>query len=677
MSVLIVPEDPPRSKTGRTQDTRWEEFVSDLEPGTLPFHAQWTEYQRIFRNRPNGDGPPLAWTPSSSIIAAANLTPLQESVGARSYAELYEWSIRRLPDYIGHALDRLGVVFAKRPDALLDPGTDARHVTWFPEAEMNCVDSCFTAPPDKTAIIFAREGDSELITVSYGGLEQQVNRVATTLRTMGMAGKGVALYMPMTVECVVAYLAVIRAGGHVISIADSFAPAELKKRLALGRAAAIVTVERSRRGGKDMQLYAKVLEAESPPAIVVPAVGETAAPRRPNDMGWDQLFEHSDDGEWAHGAADATINVLFSSGTTGTPKMIPWTHATPVKTAMDGHFHQDIHSTDVLAWPTNIGWMMGPWLIFNAFVNAATMALFEGNPASPEFTNFIGKARVSMLGVIPSLVRTWRRLGIPDDDLWNSVRVLSSTGETSNREDYLWLMSRTRYRAPVIECLGGTEIGGGHLTGTVVQPASPATFTTPTLGTKVVLLNVSGQACQPGEQGEMFLVPPALGLSQRLIGGDHNQVYYKDTPIGPGGELLRRHGDQMAHLPNGFVRALGRADDTMNLSGIKISAREIEAVVDSHPAVLESAAIAVQPSGEGEDHLVVYAVLHEETASNDLTAALQELIARELNPLFRLHGLETIETLPRTASNKVKRRELRDRNQRSVLDELWRNTSRL
>ena len=74
MSVLIVPEDPPRSKTGRAQDTRWAEFVSDLEPGTLPFHAQWTEYQRIFRNRPNGDGPPLAWTPSSSIIAAANLT---------------------------------------------------------------------------------------------------------------------------------------------------------------------------------------------------------------------------------------------------------------------------------------------------------------------------------------------------------------------------------------------------------------------------------------------------------------------------------------------------------------------------------------------------------------------------------------------------------------------------
>jgi acetyl-CoA synthetase len=241
------------------------------------------------------------------------------------------------------------------------------------------------------------------------------------------------------------------------------------------------------------------------------------------------------------------------------------------------------------------------------------------------------------------------------------VRTFSSTGEPSNRLDSLWLMSRTRYRAPIIEYCGGTEIGGGHLTGTVVQPASPGTFSTPALGLDVVVLDEEGLPVADGEEGELFLVPPSIGLSQELLNRDHDAVYYAGCPAGPNGEVLRRHGDQVERLPGGYFRAQGRADDTMNLGGIKVSSLELERVLERHPAVFESAAVAVQPEGEGAERLVVFAVLSEEADVEDLRRELGNSLASELNPLFKIHDLVIADALPRTASNKLMRRELRAR----------------
>jgi acetyl-CoA synthetase len=326
---------------------------------------------------------------------------------------------------------------------------------------------------------------------------------------------------------------------------------------------------------------------------------------------------------------------------------------------MDGHFHHDIQRGDVVAWPTNIGWMMGPWLIYATLINRGCIALYEGLPSDRGFTEFVHNAGVGMLGVVPSLVRAWRDSGACDGVDWSRINVLSSTGEPSNRHDYLWLMSRTGYRAPVIEYCGGTEIGGGHITGTVVQPASPASFTTPALGLDLVILDDQGQLVADGEEGEIFLVPPSIGLSQTLLNRDHDAVYYEDCPQGPDGEVLRRHGDQVARLPGGYFKAQGRADDTMNLGGIKVSSLELERVLEHHPAVYEAAAVAVQPEGEGAEKLVVFAVLSEEVEKAELKSALGKTVAKELNPLFKIHDLVIVDSLPRTASNKLMRRELR------------------
>jgi acetyl-CoA synthetase len=367
----------------------------------------------------------------------------------------------------------------------------------------------------------------------------------------------------------------------------------------------------------------------------------------------------SDDTAFVAAGADpyAVTNILFSSGTTGDPKAIPWTHLTPIKAAMDGHFHQDIRPGDVVAWPTNIGWMMGPWLIYATLINRACIALYEGLPSGRGFTDFVHRAGVSMLGVVPSLVRAWKDSGACDGIDWSMIRTFSSTGEPSNRRDSLWLMSRTGYRAPVIEYCGGTEIGGAYLSGTVLQEAIPATFTTPTLGIDVRVLDEEGTAT---DTGELYLVPPSIGLSQTLLNRNHDEVYYQGVPEAD--VPLRRHGDHIQQLPNGYFRALGRVDDAMNLSGIKVSSAEIERAIDSVDGVAESAAIAVSPPGGGPSRLVVYAV-PSDPAVVDVgrwKAEMQAAIGSRLNSLFKVSDVVAIDELPRTASAKVMRRTLRD-----------------
>ena len=161
------------------------------------------------------------------------------------------------------------------------------------------------------------------------------------------------------------------------------------------------------------------------------------------------------------------------------------------------------------------------------------------------------------------------------------------------------------------------------------------------------------------DKGEVFLVPPAIGLSFNLLNRNHHQVYYDGTPK-ISGKLLRRHGDFLVRMGNGYYRVMGRTDDSMNLGGIKISSLQIEELVNSHLAVMESAAIAVSPDDGGPSLLVLYLVPDGFIDKELIQYELQKLIKAKLNPLFKIHDVVIVEKLPRTASNKIMRRKLRE-----------------
>jgi len=594
----------------------------------------------------------ITWRPDERVIEHANLTAVMNEGGFASYEDLFRWSVESRPEFWQMVCERLGIVFSE-PPASVFAGT-VFEPAWCPGARMNIVESCFTAPEDRVAVIHRRDGENR--TVTYGELRRRVDHFAHGLADRGIGiGDRVAIAMPMTVESVIAYLGIVEAGAAVVSIADSFAPHEIARRFEMTEPVLVVTQDVFHRAGRTHPMYMKVVEAGAERCVVV----ETGAgiPLRDGDVAWDD-FPGADEPFIAVPVEpDAYMNILFSSGTTGEPKGIPWTHLTPIKCAMDGHFHHDIHLEDVVAWPTNLGWMLGPWLIYTSLINGAAMALYDDVPTTRDFVDFVRDAGVTILGFVPSIVAAWRSGGVLDTDDWPTVRVMSSSGEASVPDDYAWLM-RTVGHAPVIEYCGGTEIGGGYIIGTVLDDAIPATFTTPTLGLDIRLLDEDGNRT---DEGEVFVVPPSIGLSKELLNRDHDAVYYEGVPASD--VPLRRHGDHMERLPGGRYRALGRVDDTMNLGGIKVSSAELERVIGGVEGVSEVAAVAVPPAGGGPSRLVVYCVPMAGVLPDigPWKEEMQKAIRTELNPLFRIEDVVAISELPRTASAKVMRRALRER----------------
>jgi len=641
----------------------WRAVARDVLSPAHPHAVHRLCWDDIFASWDEAVGPRPAWIPTTEEAAATNLAKTCTRLWQPSYAHFYRWSVDNREDFWRDTVETLGIRFRTQPERVLDAHGGPEQARWFPGASINIAESCFAAPGDAAAVVYQREGGA-IETLTYSALEALANRFANSLLSLNVKpGDAVAIAMPMTVEAVAAYLGIVKAGAVVVSIADSFAPDEIRTRLRIARAEVAVTQDVLVRGGKTLPMYAKLVEAGARACIVCANSGSSLAVKlRATDREWNRFLVKMSSFTARPASPDAFTNILFSSGTTGDPKAIPWTHATPIKCAMDGFYHHDIRPGEVVAWPTNLGWMMGPWLIYASLINQGCMALYYGAPNTTEFCRFVQGAGVKMLGVVPSLVKAWRAHRMTDRVDWSGLRAFSSTGEASNADDYLWLMARANYK-PVVEYCGGTEIGGGYITQSLTQPSSPATFSTPALGLELVILD---ENAQPARQGEMFIIPPSVGLSQSLLNRDHHEVYYEGTPRGVKLELLRRHGDEFETLPGGYYRAHGRADDTMNLGGIKVSSAEIERVVLSVEGVSDVAAIALDPPGGGPSLLVLYVVAKPgATLSPEKSKeAAQAVITARLNPLFRVHEVRIAESLPRTASNKVMRRVLRAQHEK-------------
>ncbi len=638
-----------------TPDRLWPWMTRNLLRPEHPMEVHEYLHSAVFADWNPADGPAPAWFPEDPD--SSNIGWLMRKVGQQSYRELHAWSVSQRQEFWATMVQRLQVQFSEPFRSALDLSKGPEQPQWLVDAKLNVVDSCFQAPDDSSAVVYqAENGHMERLSVSE--LRSMACRVANSLVDLGMnVGDRIAIDMPMTVECVAIYLGALAAGYPVVTVADSFAPAEIAARLELGRVQYIFTQDFATRLGKRLPLYEKVRAADAPPAVVLPCGRAVDCELRDGDLTWQDFLSDRTDFQAVPRDPGDFNTILFSSGTTGSPKAIPWDQTTAIKSAVDAHLHHDVHPGDVLCWPTNMGWMMGPWLVYASLMNKATMAIFSGAPTTRAFGQFVQDAEVTMLGLVPSLVSAWRSTGSLDGLDWSRIRAFSSTGECSNPGDMLFLMSRAGYK-PVIEYCGGTEIGGGYITGTVVQHAAPATFSTPALGSDLIILDEQGR---PADRGEAFLIPPSMGLSLKVLNRDHHEEYYAHTPKGPQGQLLRRHGDQMQRFDNGYFRAHGRADDCMNLGGIKVSSLQIEEVAGGVEGVVETAAVAVSPPGGGPGMLVVYAVPAGETqfTAAKLRSAMQQAIRAQLNPLFKVHDVVITEALPRTASNKVMRRALR------------------
>jgi acetyl-CoA synthetase len=604
----------------------------------------------------DGGAPVPMWVPDQRAIEQSNLHAAMQARGFNSYDDFHRWTVDAPEEFWSFVLERLDIKFHVPPQRMLAETPDPAAGVWLPGARLNIAESCFQADPAAVAIIEGAEAGC-LSQYTYGQLHDEARRVCSGLQRRGFQpGDAIALLAPMNARSVAAYLGAILAGCAIVSIADSLSAQQVELRLRIGGAKAIITKGFLHRGGKQLPLYERVAESGLPVILLDRSIPAGVAPR-PGLLPWSDFAADADAARVFYAEPTATTNVIFSSGTTGDPKAIPWDHVTPLRPAVDGHFHQDIHREDIVAWPTNFGWMMGGWLTFATLINRGTMALFEGAPVARPFGEFLSQAGVTILGVIPSLVARWRESGCMAGLDWSTIRLFTTTGECSSPADMRWL-SQFAGNKPVLEYCGGTELGGGYIGSTLLHPNFPATFSTPSVGTRFLLLDEAGQ---PADAGEVFLVYPSLGMSHRLLNGDHRAAYYAEVPTGPNGETLRRHGDQLQRLPGGYYRVVGRCDDAINLGGIKVGPAELERVVIDEGGLPECAMIGV-PHPDGGPNRLVACIGYAPADAPDkpaLIAQLQGIISEKLCPLFKLDDVFFCGPLPRTASNKIMRRELR------------------
>ena len=592
------------------------------------------------------------WQPTQKLIENSNIFRTMKEKGIVDYKAFYQWSISQKVEFWKTTLNNLNISFSKAAEQILDLCDGAEQAHWLKGSKLNIADSCFNSPDQAVALIYQSSPDSKLTKVTYKQLNELSNQVANGLIALGLKKlDSIAIDMPMTLEAIAIYLGTIKAGLSVVTVADSFTAEEIKVRLDIAQVKYVFTVDSYMRSGKKVELYERVKSAGDYNCIVIQNMDSELSSK---DLTWQQFLSENKTFSSIQADPEDTITILFSSGTTGNPKAIPWNHITPIKSASDGYYHHDIQAGDVVCWPTNLGWMMGPWLVFATLINKGTIALYYDSPLTQDFGKFIQNAKVNMLGVVPSLVRAWKSSQCMESFDWHSIKCFSSTGECSNPDDMSYLMDLAGNK-PVIEYCGGTETGGGYITGTIIQPSIPGTFTTPALGGNFHILDENNKATS---LGEVFLEPPILGLSNTLLNRDHHEAYYQGCPK-VDNKVLRRHGDQIERLSNGYYKAHGRVDDSMNLGGIKVSSTQIEETVNTLDFVKESAAIGIPPEGGGPDRLVLCLVLARNINNDKALSETQNLVKSKINPLFKVTECIFYDKLPRTASNKVMRRKLR------------------
>ncbi|GAU41642.1 hypothetical protein TSUD_81280 [Trifolium subterraneum] len=566
--------------------------------------------------------------------------------GGRHRLDKVYWSL---------VLKELSISFVQPPNCILDTSSDpSKHGgTWLPGSVLNIADCCLqpssfpNKQDDSVAIVWRDEGfdDSEVNHITLKQLRQQVMLVANAIDANFSKGDAIAIDMQMTVNAVIIYLAIVLAGCVVVSIADSFAPKEIATRLRVSNAKGIFTQDFISRGGKKFPLYSKVIEAAACKVIVLPVIGnDVGVQLREHDISWNSFLSSGKQHRSHHyspfyQSIDSVTNILFSSGTTGDPKAIPWTQLSPIRSAADGWASIDIQPGDVYCWPTNLGWVMGPTLIYSCFLSGATIALYHGSPLGHGFGKFVQDAGVTMLGTVPSLVKAWKSTKCMEGLDWTKIKTFCSTGETSNVDDDLWLSSKSYYK-PIIECCGGTELASCYIMGSLLQPQAFGAFSTPSMTAGLVILDENGVAYPDDVPcvGEVGLFPVYMGATDRLLNADHEEVYFKGMPL-YNGKILRRHGDIIKRTVGGHLVVQGRADDTMNLGGIKTSSVEIERVCDrADECISETAAISVSPANRGPEQLVIFVVLKNgyNSDAETLKKKFSKAIQTNLNPLFKI-----------------------------------------
>jgi acetyl-CoA synthetase len=609
-----------------------------------------------------------AWEPTEPYLARSRLRALAAANGHRDYASLLRWSISDLEGFWRATERDLGLVWSSPYERVLDTDGGIPWTRWWSGGQLNYVRTALATrdDPGRPAIV-AESEDGTVRRLTRGELRDEVARCAAGLRTLGIGrGDRVGLFLPMSVECAVAMLALGSIGAVFTPIFSGYGAEAIARRLRDCDATVLICADGFRRRGQIVAMKETAdRAADAAPSVrtvvVVEALGRDLRYGR-RDVRWSEVLARGDErGAPVETAAEDPFMVIYTSGTTGRPKGAVHVHGGfPVKAAQDLAHCFDLQEGDVLFWLTDIGWMMGPWLVAGGLMLGATIVLYDGTPDHPDagrIWSMVERHRITHLGISPTAIRALMRAGeepVRRHDR-SSLFVLGSTGEPWNPEPWWWYFGTAgEGRCPIVNYSGGTEISGGILGCTTWTPVRPCAFAGPVPGMDVDVVDERGNSVR-GAVGELVVRKPWPGMTRGFWKDPDRylETYWSRLP----GTWV--HGDWARVDENGSWYIEGRSDDTLKVAGKRVGPAEVESAAGAHPAVSEAAAVGIPHELKGEA-IVVFCVLkpgHSPDAA--LAAEVQDTVADQLGKPLRPETVKFVTQLPKTRNAKILRRVIR------------------
>ncbi|VWB87737.1 AMP-dependent synthetase [Burkholderia lata] len=620
----------------------------------------------------------VAWRPEPEAARASALAAFMRYVGIEQadpagYRQLLEFAATR-PDAYWNALIRhMDLRFYQPYDAVVDTRDGIEWAKWCvggtTNAVLNCLDRYRGTARDRQEAVVWESEDGAVRRWTYAELDAQTSRLAAGLREIGcQPGDVVALYLPMVPEAVAGMLAIAKIGAIVLPLFSGFGAQAVASRLQDAGAVAVLTADASTRRGKVTPMKQTIDTARAD----VPTLKHVVVLRnRGAETAWDARVDH-----WWHDLidgqpidapttempADAPMMLMYTSGTTGKPKGTVHSHCGLItKLALDMGLCADMRAGDRLMWLSDMGWLVGPMLIYGTTLLGGTIVMAEGAHDFPDggrFWRLMEQHRVSVLGIAPTIVRSFMQAGgagIENRDL-SALRIALSTGEAWTVDAWRWMFDKVCGGSrPIINYSGGTEVGGGIVTGTVIHPLKPCAFAGPIPGMGADVVDDAGRSVGPGGTGELALRGPSIGLTRGLWHDNERYLasYWGTTPG------MWRHGDRAAIDEDGFWYVLGRADDTLKVAGKRTGPSEIETLVLATGQVAEAAAIGVPDCVKGETVGLVVTLMPGVAAGADVENALSAAVVSGLGTAFRPALVLFVDDLPKTRNMKIMRRAVR------------------
>jgi len=611
----------------------------------------------------------IVWTPTQKYMENANITRFMKKHNIKNYDELIKKSTDDIEWFWDAVLKDLDIEWFLPYEKVLDSSLGIQWTKWFIGGKINIVHNCLDrhANSDKKnniALIWENE-EGYVKKLSYCKLYKEVNKFANGLKEIGVKkGDRVGIYMPMVPEIVVAFLGIMKIGAISIPIFSGFGGHALAQRLDIAEAKVLITADGSQRRGKKIEIKKEVDKAidnvkSIQNIIVYKRLGIDIQMKEDRDIWWEDIVKNQSD-KCKTEIMDSEDNamIIFSSGTTGKPKGTVHTHGGAIaQIAKELGYYFDVKEDDIFFWLTDIGWMMGPWMIIGVQSFGSTFVIYEGAPNYPNpdrLWNLVEKHKITILGISPTAIRMLMRYGDewPKKHNQSSLRLLGSTGEPWDPDSWNWFFEKIgNKKIPIINISGGTEIVGCFLSPLPITSLKPCTLRGPGLGMDIDVFDDDGKPIR-GKMGHLVAKKPAPSMTRGFWNDPDRyiQTYWAKWPN------VWYHGDWAKIDEDGFWSLHGRSDDTIKIAGRRTGPAEIEAALIEHKAVSEAATIGVPHDIKGEE-IVCFVVLKPGfNPSENLREELKNQVVKIMGKTLKPRDIKFVTDLPKTRSAKIVRR---------------------